>query len=278
MPKSRAVNIVHSPKLILRFPERQHSDLPLRHGISRLCRDPDFDRGLIVAREGSRSLIDFCLDARGLWLHVAEGVAGVHVNGRPVQSLAMLCLGDVIHCEGVQMYVGEEVRREQGEGSAPPPMQYKNRWATPLLRGLCGIDHGRALLIDHPLRVGGNGADIALEGAEEVEAKIFSHQEQVWLQVSKFGRTVRLNGEQFTGAVQLRHGDQLVFAPDRRYLLELPGKLAGLPFQAQQEQKWEQGDTVVDVEADHGRQVPWLLLAAFLSGAFLLALLLFGVK
>ena len=107
MPESHRVNTLPSSQPILRFPGHEHPDLPLHAGVNGLCRDPDHDRALMITPGGGSSLIEFCVDARGLWLHVAEGVRGVHVNGRPIQRLACLHVGDAIHCEGVEMQLAE---------------------------------------------------------------------------------------------------------------------------------------------------------------------------
>lgn len=270
------VNTPRLPRLILRFPDHQHSDLPLHPGMSRLCRDPDFDRGLMVAREGSRSLIDFCLDARGLWLHVAEGVAGVHVNGRPVRSLALLRAGDSIHCEGVEMCVGEEGGRAAQELPVFSASDMQARQPVPLLRGLCGSDHGRALPLERTLKIGGKGADIVLEGQQGILVQIHCQQAQVWLEVLNAGHQVQLNGESVALA-ELRHGDQLAFAPGCRYLLEAPGKSASALAAAQKPAAVLQPEAGQNT-SPHRWQVPWLLLAAILSATILAALLWFGVK
>lgn len=274
--KISRVNIPRLPRLILRFPAHQHSDLPLQPGMSRLCRDPDFDRGLMLAREGSRSLIDFCLDERGLWLHVAEGVAGVHVNGRPVRSLALLRAGDSIHCEGVEMYVGEAAGRAANTLPELDEFDTPEKLPFPVLRGLCGADHGRTVLIDRPLKIGGKDADIVLEGQQDMLAQIDCRQGQLWLQAVKTGQAVQLNGESVELA-QLQHGDQLLFAPCSRYLLEVPGQSAAVLAAAQKPAAALQ-QVAEDTAAPRRWQVPWLLLAAILSAAFLAALLWFGVK
>ena len=74
MPESHRVNTLPSSQPILRFPGHEHPDLPLHAGVNGLCRDPDHDRALMITPGGGSSLIEFCVDARGLWLHVAEGV------------------------------------------------------------------------------------------------------------------------------------------------------------------------------------------------------------
>ena len=74
MPESHRVNTLPSSQPILRFPGHEHPDLPLHAGVNGLCSDPDHDRALMITPGGGSSLIEFCVDARGLWLHVAEGV------------------------------------------------------------------------------------------------------------------------------------------------------------------------------------------------------------
>ncbi|MDO4709734.1 MAG: FHA domain-containing protein [Pseudomonadota bacterium] len=244
--------------------------------MSRLCRDPDFDRGLVLAREGSRSLIDFCLDARGLWLHVAEGVGGVHVNGRPVRNLALLRAGDTIHCEGVEMCVGEEAGRAARALPEFSASDAQTKLPVPVLRGLCGSDHGRALPVERMLKIGGKGADIVLEGQQGVLAHLHYQQGQVWLQVLKAEQAVQLNGERLVLA-QLQHGDQLSFAPGSRYLLEVPGQAALAAVQKPPLAAIPQ-EEAGQSRLPHRWQLPWLLLAAILSAAVLAALLWFGVK
>lgn len=260
---------MHSDRLpVLRFAGHRHPDLPLARGMNRLCRDPEFDRGLILAEAGARSLIDFCFDERGLWLHVAEGVAGVHVNGRPVRSLALLHLGDGIHCEGVEMCVAQSAAAlPEGPLSALP---------LPLLRGLCGPDHGRALVIDGVLRAGGGGEAIRLEQGTAAVAEIRFADGELLLQALSADAAVRVNGEKVTQA-RLHPGDQLQFAPDRRYLLEAtPGRVSTTLSHTANTEAVEPA-VALSREKRYWR-IPWLLLAAIFSAAALAALLWFGVK
>ena len=50
-------------------------------------------------------LAQVCLDRRGLWLQVPAGARGVHINGRPVQRMAMLRAGDAVYVDGVELRV-----------------------------------------------------------------------------------------------------------------------------------------------------------------------------
>ena len=78
--------------LKLRFPNRQQPDLVLGPGVHAIGRDL-VDRPVIVDDPG-QAIAQFCVDRRGVWLQVREGVRGLHVNGRPVRRVAMLRAGD----------------------------------------------------------------------------------------------------------------------------------------------------------------------------------------
>ncbi|WP_211327669.1 FHA domain-containing protein [Solilutibacter pythonis] len=271
------MNTHPEPQPVLRFPGHAHSDLPLRRGMNGLCRDPDFDRGLLLASPGGRSLIDFCFDARGLWLHVAEGVHSVHVNGRPVQHLAFLRLGDGIHCEGVEMRLVDRESRARRE--LPPSEEDERRSGHRplLLRGLCGRDHGRAFPLDQLVRVGGRNATIRLDGADETVAELFQQSGKVWLSAAEPLGRVRVNDEPVAVAC-LRPGDQLGFAGGERYVLDVPGRAAERGV-APPAQKRKMPDPASDTAAAAPRwRIPWLLVAAVASAAALAALLWFGVR
>ncbi len=268
--ESHRVNTNPDIQPVLRFPGHEHSDLVLARGMNGLCRDPDFDRGLILARDGARSLVDFCFDVRGLWLHVAEGVHGVHVNGRPVRSLALLRLGDSIHCEGVEMQLVDR-RPRLDPGHPPAPSTAAAVLPVPVLRGICGADHGRACPLDGELAIGADGV-AASDGS--AMARLRRDGVDVWLDVLDAGR-VQLNA-MTVDRVRLRHGDQLRVGGNR-YVLEasaLPA--AGGPDHVPRATSAAEAD--LPDRAAHGRHVPWLLVAAILSAAALAALLWFGVR
>lgn len=250
------------PPAILRFPGHGHPDLVLGEGVNGLCRDPDHERALMLTPGGGASPIEFCCDQRGLWLNVGEGVRGVHVNGRPVQRLAHLRLGDTLHFEGIEMQLVDARPRPVSlpgaartvEGASAPHI---------VLRGVCGLDHGRALALVRPLRLGADDSDqpafdVRIDDGEVRVASTSDHYCQV-------------NGQPLRAGV-LRPGDQLVFAPDRRYVLESPPvpetgaaprspAIAGKPAAGRQ------------------RRFPWwLLLAGLLMACGLAALLSFGVR
>jgi hypothetical protein len=86
--------------LKLRFPEHHHPEMPLSPGVHAIGRIGD-TVGLVGEHEAPA--IRLYVDRRGVWMTVAEGARGIHVNGRPVKRMAMLRLGDAIYLDGVEM-------------------------------------------------------------------------------------------------------------------------------------------------------------------------------
>ena len=75
--------------------------LPLGPGMHGIGRGGDDAIGLVI--DPQAPLLRFCVDRRGVWLAVADGVRGIHVNGRPVRRMAMLRPGDAIHVDGSEL-------------------------------------------------------------------------------------------------------------------------------------------------------------------------------
>ena len=75
--------------LRLHFSNRQQADHPLFPGVHRVLRQPS---GVLGIGDGLPGVLlaQVCLDRRGLWLQVPAGARGVHINGRPVQRMAIL--------------------------------------------------------------------------------------------------------------------------------------------------------------------------------------------
>src|SRR4051812_15357238 len=76
-------------EITLRFADAD-AGIPLRAGVQGIGRGSDGAMGIVDERENA--LVQLCMDRRGVWLTV-EAAAGVHVNGRPVQRMAMLRMG-----------------------------------------------------------------------------------------------------------------------------------------------------------------------------------------
>src|SRR3546814_4670967 len=76
--------------LKLRIADDVRSELPLGAGVHAV--------GPLEGRGGQLGLVDdaqaarvrFCVDRRGVWLAVADGARGVHVNGREVRRMAKI--------------------------------------------------------------------------------------------------------------------------------------------------------------------------------------------
>ena len=106
--------------------------------------------------------LQLCNDRRGIWLTVAEGLRGIHVNGRPVLQLAMLRAGDSIHADGQELQL-------MAAGTAPVPASATRRddngTLRLVLRGVGGPHHGRSLSLERPRRIGSAAnADLRIEG------------------------------------------------------------------------------------------------------------------
>lgn len=263
------MNTVPTSQPILRFPGHEHPDLPLQPGMNGLCRDPDLDRGLMMTPGGASSLIEFCSDARGLWLHVAEGVRGVHVNGRPVQNLSYLHVGDTIHCEGVEMQLADPEPRQSRTAGAG-----ESRPARLLLRGHGGSVHGLSVALEKPLRVGGAGG-LQVDGVGRSIGELKPMGDNaVHLQLFQGSEDCRINGWPAVDG-WLQPGDQLLLSPGCRYLVESPGDE---PPPAPVERSRGDALGLPSNSGGRGFRTPWLMIAAIASGLILAALLWFGVK
>lgn len=256
--------------LRLRFCDGSQPDLPLDTGVHALGRTPT---GLGPVADPAPSLLRVCNDRRGIWLSVTEGMRGVHVNGRPVQQVAMLRAGDSIHVDGSELLL-----YAMPDGTTPPPPASMRDPAGNLrlaLRGVGGPHHGRSLSLDRPRRIGSAAdADLRIDGAgiAAVHAVIDAVNGQAMLRDA--AADVLVNGRAVRGAV-LRSGDQILFAVPHRFVLEGPPvSYAAPPAQAQR-------DADAPPPPPHRgwvQRVPWLLVTAVLLAAALSALLVFGAR
>lgn len=107
-------------------------------------------RGVVLAQ--------FSLDNRGLWLQVAKGIRGIHVNGRPVRRMAWLRVGDAVYADGVEMLV-------IGIQAEPPDDATATLDRNCLvLRGVGGRHYGRSFTLEKPRIVGQEaGVDIWID-------------------------------------------------------------------------------------------------------------------
>jgi hypothetical protein len=261
--------------LKLHFGQYRQTGWPLDAGVHRLVRNTWGMLDIDSAAQGVL-LVQFCVDKRGLWLQVANGARGIHVNGRPVLHMALLRAGDSVYADGVEMLVCSAVAqpvpalmRVHANGNRDDPRV--------VLRGVGGAWHGRSFPLLSVCEVGSApGADIHIEGA--------GHHVRLWRQ----GEHVLLSDLTPTGGTQvngvtvrealLSAGDQIVFGPQARFVVEVPWR-AWQP-QADDAAGADVGEAAQPTSSrlQSSKRWPWLLLAALLLGAALSALLLFGQR
>lgn len=258
------------------------AELPLAPGV----------HGLVGDRQGGVTQVDdvqaanvcFCVDRRGVWLTVGEGAGSVHVNGRPVQRMAMLRIGDTVHADDAEMVLAGAPR------PSLPPMAPTNassarREHDPrmVLRGLGGRHHGRSFTLDRPRLVGSDDAcDIRIDDPPFSGRHCSVGMEGGLLVLRDLGSEEGsiVNGNPVRDAV-LRPGDQIVFDAQQRFAVEAPAgdiqRGQASPF-SDDELAADPADSVQQALGRSARRLPWLLLAAILIAAALAALLLFGTS
>ncbi|MDR6990741.1 FHA domain-containing protein [Luteimonas sp. 3794] len=262
--------------LKLRFPTPEAPELPLDIGVHGIGRGRT---GVLApVTDGDEPSVRFCVDRRGVWLTVTEGVQGVHVNGRQVRRMAMLRTGDAIFVDGHELRlvsttpvsaVAPAAGLDDVDGSEPDPRI--------VLRGVGGRYHGRSFTLDGPRLVGRHAeADIRIDepGFADRHARL-----------ERMGGVVRLtdlgsaegsvvNGEAMRDAV-LQAGDQIVFDAHHRFVIEAPAR----PGLSAGYDRAPEPQALVDESTaprGGGLPLPWLLLAAVVIAGLLSALLLFG--
>ena len=258
--------------LKLRFDDNG-TELALGPGMHGIGRGGDDAIGLVI--DPQSPLLRFCVDRRGVWLAVADGVRGIHVNGRPVRRMAMLRPGDAIHVDGSEltlMRAGHPAANAALPTVADVPGDLRL-----VLRGVGGHYHGRSITLERPRLVGRAAeADIRIDSPSfpEHHARLEHDAGRVLLRDLDSGEGSAVNGRAVRDAVLLP-GDQVVFDAQHRFVVEAPAR------QLQTEQAPE-----IDLASTHlgtgrgqrsARRLPWLLLAALLIAGALSLLLLFGV-
>lgn len=263
--------------LQIHFSHRDPPDRSLAPGVHRLVRMANGVVDLSKDVQGVRLVAQLCIDRRGVWLQVADGIRGVHVNGRPVRAMAMLRPGDVVHADGVEFLL----RTPRPALQLPTETQDAGALARDpriVLRGVGGPHHGRSFTFDRPLLVGSApDADIVIDdpGFAPRHARLERVGDRVML------RGLGAEGTQVNGVMvrdaTLESGDQLVFELRYRFVLELPARAVPKAIP----ERDPAADTVAEalsgpVRHASMRRWPWLLLAAALLAGGLAALLVFG--
>lgn len=261
--------------LRLHFGKRQQADRPLATGVHRVVREPSGVLGFGDSVQGAL-LSQFCVDRRGLWLQVASGVRGIHVNGRPVQRMAQLRPGDCVYIDGVEILIRAS---HQNTDALPAAAQEDAGDPRIVMRGVGGKHHGRSYPLTHVCVVGrAMDADIRLDAPAFADrhAQLERRGDRVWLHVLGATSDVLVNGSPTRDAL-LVAGDQVVFDAQHRFVVEVPW--VGATSRVGETGEPSEPDLPTPPARTRGLQVkrwPWLLLAALLLAALLSALLLFG--
>ena len=263
-------------QLRLHFGNGQFPDRPLVTGVHRVVREAN---GLVTVADGAQGALmaQFCVDRRGLWLQVASGMPSIHVNGRPVQRMALLRAGDSVYVDGTEILV-----QASHEGVEALPAFDAGEAADPriVLRGLGGKHHGRSVTLSRPCVVG-SASEATLQidspGFAPRHAQLERRGNRVLLRDLGSATGSRVNGIPVRDAL-LSAGDQVAFDGQHRFVVEVPW------VESQPQGREASSEALNDEEAvaqlpspgDSMRRWPWLLLAALLLAATLSALLLFG--
>ena len=262
--------------LRLHFSSQQQDDRALATGVHRVVREASGRLSFGDAAQGAL-LAQFCVDRRGLWLQVAHGMRGIHVNGRPVQRMALLRAGDSVYLDGVEILV----KAAHLSSEAVPPAG-RDELGDPriVLRGVGGKHHGRSFPMGQPCEVGraaGVGIRMDEEGFAERHARFERRGDLILLQTFGAATGTLVNGVPVREAL-LAAGDQVVFEGRHRFVVEVPwvspaadeaqGAAAAIAEEVQ-----APGPAV---KGSRSRRWPWLLLAALLLSGLLSALLLLG--
>lgn len=258
-------------ELRVRFCDGDQPDLMLEAGTHALGRLPT---GLGPVAADAPWLLRLCNDRRGIWMTVSEGMRGVHVNGRPVQQVAMLRAGDSIHVDGAELLL---------LGTRPAPASDPAGHASRelggnlrlVLRGIGGNHHGRSLSLEAPLRVGSAAdADIRIHGERIAATHALVEARDGRILLRDAADDVLVNGHR-TREATLRGGDQVAFGAQHRFVVEAPP--AAPP--AVRRGFAADADRPPDATRPHWTaRVPWLLITAVLLAGALFALFAFGAR
>jgi len=253
----------------LHFPAPGAEVLPLpegRHNIGWRDGRPD------LACKHAQALITLTVTPRGIWLNIGEQAPRVHVNGRRVHKIAWLRSGDVIHLDRVEL-------RLCAVPPAHPPLPAQAAPLPPepeadprlVLRALSGPDHGRCFTLDRPCLIGRSArADIQIDDTAHSDGDVRVervHGQLLLRHLRASGRTL-VNGQRVHDAV-LAAGDQVVFGPRHRFVVESP--LTGAP-----PVNARPAPVLTPPLRRPLRSLVWLLAAATLLATILAGVLLLG--
>lgn len=251
----------------LHFPNHEHADLELPMGAIGLGRDPDFDRGIAVVQADQDAFIRIVVDRRGIWMTVSEGVWGVHVNGRPVQSLACLHVGDSLHVEGMEIVLTREAANDAGGADAEIDLDVAPVVPHPVLRGVCGPLHGQAL----PVSSRDTYCPI-IDLAAQNGLRMIDAGERIFIQASADAGNFEVNGLSVKEAF-LRSGDQLRLPGGQRLIVESPSTRAE---RLHPEELDADEEPALAPKHTESWTFMWILISAVFIALVLLAVIWFG--
>lgn len=266
--------------LRLRRPEHDHTDLVLTPGVHAVGRDASGQLALVGI--GQPMLAQLCIDRRGIWMQLAAGTRGIHVNGRPVKRMAMLRAGDSVFVEGTELHLLGAEPLPAPDADPPGPFEDGGSAdARRVLRGVGGALHGRCYRLDRPATVGrARDCDVRIDepGLAERHARLVPHADGLVLRDLGSEQGSHVNGHAVRHAL-LQAGDQLVI-DGCRFVVEAPRTAAAGPKDLGPHDSVtdEAGPTPVRTGAGSVRRLPWLLLAALLLSGALSLLLLYGTR
>ncbi|KAF1687998.1 hypothetical protein B1992_00745 [Pseudoxanthomonas broegbernensis] len=264
------------PELRLHFSHRQQPDHPLLPGVHRLVRQAS---GMVAIGDAvpGALLAQFCVDRRGLWLQVANGARGIHVNGRPVRRMALLRAGDAVYADGMELMVQAPLPAFEMPPAPPEGHAHDMRG---VLRGIGGQHHGRSFTLGPPRLVGSaREADIRIDDASFAarHARFERHGERVLLRGLGPAQGSVVNGVAVSEAI-LSAGDQVVFGGQHRFVVEFPTAPDSPRFPPPADDLPPAAPAPEAVPDAGDARLPWLLLAALLLAVGFSALLWFGAR
>lgn len=213
------------------FPNNEHADVLVAPGGTAIGAAADntvvIERSGIAAHHASIEVAD-----RSIVLRVLDTRSSVHVNARPVRSMAMLHLGDVVSLDSVQFLIKPDsdssirvdVPARMADavdgavaGTAGAPTRV-------VLRGVSGSYFGKIVPVNGQLTIG-TASDCGLVLNEtqvgERHAQIENVDDAIFLRDLGSANGTLVNGVRVRDAV-LHPDDQIAFEHNR-FLIEAPG-------------------------------------------------------
>ena len=239
---------------------------PLSPGVHRLQLHADDALTIQTTSSAASAPIRLAVECSGLWLCIDAATHRIHVNGRPIQRLAFLRAGDVVHVERSAMLI-------QSQHPPPPHVITPARaLRCAVLRGLSGAFIGRCVRLDTLCSIGrATGAQIRIEdpAIAPLEGQIRCGGEGLRLVMIAPRAVCLVNGHRVRAA-WLAIGDQIVFADIYRFVVEAPAQTtAAAPRQP------SSAPAVATAHSVRARW-PWLVIAAIGLALLLSVLLWFG--